>query len=215
MWVPYTPLHRAAPCGCCGAAPCSGAERLRARAPRSSVSLRAGSVCRSVIAPWLLRGRSGPAPCALRLQPPQRATGVHAVPLPAYATACTRHALPWQWPWALPARMQWALPRRYRKLYSCGCVHWIYSIERAVNVHTRIFANCVCNAETLSEILIADTICTALQTLFALFAFQSMYIHCSALQTLFANTNYFAHYFAKGTSHSTAKLHKPASSVML
>ena len=96
-----------------------------------------------------------------------------------------------------------------------AAVYWIYSIERAVNVHTRIFANCVCNAETLSEILIADTICTALQTLFALFAFQSMYIHCSALQTLFANTNYFAHYFAKGTSHSTAKLHKPASSVML
>ena len=112
FWRLCTPLHRAAPCGCRGAAPCSGAERLRARAPRSSVSLRAGSVCRSVIAPWLLRGRSGPAPCALRLQPPQRATGVHAVPLPAYATACTRHALPWQWPWALPACMQWALPRR-------------------------------------------------------------------------------------------------------
>ena len=29
--------------------------------------------------------------------------------------------------------------------YGSGCVHWIYSIERAVNLHTSSFANSVCH----------------------------------------------------------------------
>ena len=55
-----------------------------------------------------------------------------------------------------------------RKLYSCGCVRRIYSIERAANLHARRFANSVCNAEILSEMLFAgtlytaDSVCTAL-----------------------------------------------------
>ena len=51
----------------------------------------------------------------------------------------------------------------------------------------RVFANSVCSAEALCETLIADTVCTTWQTLFALFAFQSNANTVSAPQTLFAN----------------------------
>ena len=113
----------------CGGGPWGGL--LCGGVPRRSVvalwSLRGCSVVapwllrgRSVVAPWSLRGRPGPALWALRMRGSQRATGLHPVPLPVFATACTRHALPWPWPWALPCSGH--CRGRCRKLYSCGCV---------------------------------------------------------------------------------------------
>ena len=98
-------------------------------------------------------------PCALRMRDPQRATGLHSVPPSAFATACTRHALSWPWPWALPVGTAAADTANCTVAAVCARSKALGVL--AVNLHASRFANSVCNADTLSEMLIADTLCTA------------------------------------------------------
>ena len=176
-----TPLHGAAPCllraslraGDHGAAPCRCRGAAPSEAPsRSVVALRAAPWSlrdmlrgRSVVAPWSLRDRPGPAPCALRMRDSQRATGPHPVPLPACATACTRHALQWPWPWALPVGAAAADTANCTVAAVCAgsTALGVLSICTQEDSQT-VFAM----LETISDMLIADTLCTSqLQTVFA------------------------------------------------
>ena len=154
--------HGAAPCGCRGAAPWGRAGLLRGGVPRRSVVALWSLRDRSVVAPWSLRGCSVIAPAlfhALRMRDSQRATGRHSVPSPAFATVCTQHALPWPWPWALPVGTAAADTANFTVAAVCARSKALSVL--AVNLHASRFANSVCNAETLSEMLIADTLCTA------------------------------------------------------
>ena len=104
-------------------------------------------------------------------RPPQSACTWH-MPWPAAATRTHTHAA------RPPMAMALGPPSGHRRyyagygtLYSSGFVRWIYSTERAVNLHARRFAHTVCIAETRSEMVFADTpymannyVCNALQT---------------------------------------------------